>query len=157
MSGMQSDYTGELLKELPKRKGDLGERNKLIVIKELTAIEKIDLLDAFKFLLDVNLKVKSTPEIIETINSMFKDWVKKSIDEIMTPSAHSFFTNDEISVLKTLVTTIVNKSKSNSSEIPNSSKKISPLKESLNIEKYQKEQENILSKLDKMEKEGPVF
>lgn len=185
LSGMQPSHPRRKSKKVQPSSGGLATGTVGKDLGSLGLEEKINLLNGLKDLLKQSPKIKSDLSTQAIIDSLYKEWVSHLMDRILNvPSASvsGSFTKEEVTALKTLAVTILQRQKTgapapvaNPQTAPGTPhhqigpgnpnpqnaapmiQRQTPLEPGVNTDAYRRAQAQFLSELTKLEREGPQF
>ena len=136
-------------------------------ISDLSPVDKIDLLNAYKAIHDYvpYPDVHAKDWILEIVKSGYQAWVNERIQELFgesksTPGTQSQFTQAEIISLKALAQAVQQKKSPATAQPVIKPLATPPLERSpqlVNSQAYIKSQEDFLQQLAKMDRSGPEF
>jgi hypothetical protein len=134
-----------------------------ITLDTLNLTDRIELLNALRSIRDQLPKVKkASPAIERYVHKQFVDWVDAHIKKVLGEPQESVFSQQEITALKALAAKVqqrqetppqptVTKSPASPAQKP------APLKETVDVEKFRKSQEDFLRQLEAMDRNAPQF
>jgi hypothetical protein len=139
-----------------------------ISLDTLDLTDRIELLNALRSIRDQLPRVKkASPAIERYVHRRFIDWVDGHIKKVLGEPQESAFSQQEIAALKALAAKVqqrqegpqpVNRPEWQAPKTPVSpTQKASPLKETVDVEKFRKSQEDFLRQLEAMDRNAPQF
>ena len=131
-----------------------------ISLEGLDLTRRIELLNALRSIRDQLPKLKKfSPEIEKYIHHQFVDFVDAQIKGVLGEPQDSVFSKHEIIALKALAAKVQQKQESPIAVSPTVQKQkpTTPLKETVDVEKFRKSQEDFLRQLEAMDRNAPQF
>lgn len=136
-----------------------------ITLDTLSLTDRIELLNALRSIRDQLPKVKkASPAIERYVHKQFVDWVDAHIKKVLGEPQESVFSQQEITALKALAAKVQQRQETPQPTVtkspapaPTPAQKPAPLKETVDVEKFRKSQEDFLRQLEAMDRNAPQF
>lgn len=154
-------------KDLPDNIVSLPEE---LTLESMDLTGRIELLNALRYIRDQLPKLKkASPEIERYIHRQFIGWVDSHIKTVLGEPQESVFSAKEIEVLKALAAKVQQKQEApvsgpapvatTATAPQNTAQRPTPtsLKESFDVTKFRKSQEDFLRQLEAMDRDAPQF
>lgn len=136
-----------------------------LTLEKMELTERIELLNALRSIREQLPKLKkSSPEIERYVHRQFMGWVDSHIKLVLGEPQETVFSSQEITVLKALAAKVQQKQPQSSqppqpqqTQKQQPQKPATPLRETVDVEKFRKSQEDFLRQLEAMDRNAPQF
>lgn len=138
--------------------------SKEVSLESMNLTDRIEVLNAFRSIRDQLPKLKKVqPEIERYVHTQFVNWIDSQIKGILGEPQEQAFSPQEITVLKALASKVQQRQPTApvAAEVPQKQQTQkptpTPLRETVDVEKFRKSQEDFLRQLEAMDRNAPQF
>lgn len=165
VSNVQDDFASGEAEEVHNTEAEVVVRS----LNDLNMVERVELLNAYKSIHSKLPEVKASSWILTILKAEYQSWVDSKMAELFGESSpsQSQFSDSEIVALKALAQTVISRKQASPSPSPSPQpqpqRKAAPAprsnyeKSSVQSEEYIRAQNDFLTQLAKMERDGPEF